>query len=201
MNRRTLVRDVASVGSIGLIAGCLGTGQMGSEQQETTTSPNCPTFGSDVDSVVCANGGTPAEQPVYIESDEHPFTVATPTQSVETLGLTLHNQADEPFVLDPGGWVIVRREAGTWSERASGERTDQSITVAPASTHRWSLSLTPHPTPRTEETTFITADLESGTYLFAVVGQLEGSDRPRRIECHTQFELVTETTTRTPSEG
>lgn len=196
MNRRTLLRDAVSVGGIGLIAGCFGTGHMGSEQQETTTSRTCPTFWSDVDRVVCANGGSP----VYIESDEQPFTVVTSTQTVETLGLTLYNQTDDTFIIDPGGWVIVRRGASTWSERASGERTAQSITIGPGATHRWSLSLTSHPTPRTDETTFITADLEAGTYLFAVVGELQSSDRPRRIECHTQFELVTKTTTRTSSE-
>lgn len=204
MNRRTFLRDVATVGSIGLIAGCLGTGYAGSDQQDTTTSsktPNCPTFGSDVDRVVCANRGPAEDQPVYIESDEQTFTVITTNRTVEALGLTLHNQSDSPFVVNPGEWVIMRRIESNWSESASGERTEQPITIVPETTHMWSLSLTPHPTPYTEETTFITADLEEGTYIFAVVGELQNGDRTRRIECQAQFELVKKKTTRTSSEG
>lgn len=201
MNRRTFLRDVATVGSVGLIAGCLGTG---GGQQDTTTSPkmpNCPTFGSEVDRVVCADKGSAENQPVYIDPDEQTFTVVTTNQTVETLGLTLHNQSDNPFVVNPGAWVIMRRTESNWSESASGEHTEQSITIGPESTHRWSLSLAPHPTPNTEETTFITANLEEGTYIFAVVGKLQSGDRTRRIECQAQFELVKKKTTRTSSEG
>jgi hypothetical protein len=204
MNRRTFLRDIATVGSVGLIAGCLGTGYAGSDQQDTTTSPktpNCPTFGSEVDRVVCADRGSAENQPVYIELDEQTFTVVTTNQTVETLGLTLRNQSDDPFVVNPGEWVIMRRTESNWSESASGERTEQPISIGPESTHRWSLSLAPHPTPYTEETTFITANLEEGTYIFAVVGELQSGDRPRRIECQAQFELVKKKTTRTSSEG
>ncbi|MCU4719719.1 hypothetical protein [Halapricum hydrolyticum] len=204
MNRRTFLRDVTTVGCLGLISGCLGTGSVGRDQQDTTTSPkiqNCPTFGSDVDRVVCADRGSTKDQPVFIESDEQPFTVVTTNQTVETLGLTLHNQADNQFVINPGAWVIMRRGDSNWSENASGERTEQSITIGPESTHRWSLSLTSHPTPYTEEKTFITANLEDGTYIFAVFGKLIRGDRTRRIECQAQFELVKKKTTPTSLEG
>lgn len=204
MDRRAFLQNAATVGGVGMTGACLSTGYSGNSQQNISTNKsttaNCPSFVSDVDTVICADGGVIEDQPVYLEPDTQTFTIVTTNQTVEALGLTLHNQSDDPFVVGPNAWVIIRWTDDNWTESTSGDRTEQSITVAPGNTHTWSLSLTPHPTPHTEETTFITANLEEGTHIFTVIGELQSRDQTRRIECQAQFGLVKKETTRTSTE-
>lgn len=203
MNRRAFLRKIATVSGIGMMGGCLDSSAQGSDPQDatmnTSTTTDCHSFMPDVDTVICSDSGAGENIPVYLASSVQTFTVVTTDQAVETLDLTLHNQSDHPFVVNPGAWVILRRTSNDWHESAAGDQFEQSITVAPGDSHTWSLSLTPHPTPYTEETTFITENFEEGTYIFAIAGQLEGDEQSRRIECHTQFDLIKTETSQTTS--
>lgn len=201
MNRRTVLRKVTAVSGASMMAGCLGSGVQASGSQETTmttsTTADCPSFMSDVDTVVCSDRGAGENPAVYLASGTQTFIVDTSDSAVETLRLTLHNQSNSPFVVNPGAWILMRRTSDGWRKRVAGDQFEHSITVASGDSHTWSLSLTSHPTPYTEETTFIMADLEEGTYLFVIVGQLEGDEQSRRIECHTQFDVIKTLTTQT----
>lgn len=200
MERRTFVRWFAGVGGLPAVAGCLNVGTGGTVPTNTpahsTETPMCPTFSSEVDVTVCADAAG-STSPVVLEPESKTFTVVPSDRKVETFALTLRNRSERPFATSPGAWTVVRRSGDDWTETATGDETDESIRVEAGGVHVWSLSLTPHPTPRTEQTTFVTADLVEGQYLFAVVGQFEADSGTQRVECHAQFELEEETTMKT----
>lgn len=204
MNRRTLLGQLVAVGSAASIGGCLGIEAAGRDQQVTSTmspmTPNCPSFRSGTNMTICANRTETQSQPVYLEPDSQTFSAVTSNQTVETLGVTLYNQPDCSLVVNPDAWFIMGRTSNDWIESAAGDGTGKSIKAIPRDTYTWSLSLAPHPSPHADKTTFIMANLEEGTYIFAVVGRLESGDPTPRIECHAQFELVTEETTQTSTE-
>lgn len=194
MNRRALLEELAAIGAIASIGGCLSRKSIGQEQStnstQSTEGSTCPSFTPDSDRTICADRATTAEQPVYLTADPQPFTISTNDQTVEILKQTVHNQSEHSFVVNQGAWMIMRRTDNDWSKSAAGNHTEQSITVAPGATHTWSLSLISHPSPRTTKNTFITANLEEGTYIFSVIGKLQQSDQPQQIECQSQFNLV-----------
>ena len=202
MDRRTVLQTIVA-GSAGTIGGCLDTKNTGSDRRTTdvtrSDSADCPSFSTNTDEPILANGTPTAPHPVTLQPTAPQFTVDTTDRTVETFGLTLHNRSDRAFVVSPGAWTIVCRTDDGWSERAAGDRSGQPITVAPSATHTWSLSLTLHPSPLTDETTFVTADLAEGTYVFAIAGRLTG-DRTRRIEPHARFELLKAEATPTTNE-
>lgn len=194
MIRRTFLGQVVIVGSVASIGGCLGErGSEGTQQDTSTTSEpsDCPSFVPNSDTTTCTDGPRVGESAIYLEPESHTFTVITDNRTVETFGLHLHNQSDNPFLVDPGAWFVMHRMGNGWTESATGDDTGAPITIAPGRTHTWSLSLVPHPSPRTDETTFITADLEQGKNVFGVVGETKREDGGgRRVECLAEFELV-----------
>lgn len=198
MNRRTFVRRLTGVGAAAGVAGCLGRGYGGTTPANVPTGqtgpPACPTFSSGVDVAVCADEAN-STTAVSLEPESRTFAVVANDGRVETLALTLHNRSRRAFATAPGAWTVVRRTGADWTEAATGDGTDESVRIEPGGSHVWSLSLTPHPTPLTERTTFVTTDLDEGTYLFAVVGRFEVDDRKLRVECHARFELEEQATT------
>lgn len=136
----------------------------------------------------CIGGTTLAEEGRRcLGTGEVPFTVETnrfvvtmDDDTVETLGFTLDNQTKCPISLVPTGWELVRNVDRGWEQVDRGAGESGPITVASGEDHRWSLSIVPHPTPFTESTTFIHADLSPGTYALEVSGSVDGTRIPRR---------------------
>lgn len=207
MNRRGLLRNLAAIGSTVSISGCISQKSTGQDQSTTTTNtpeiqnrstittnspetPTCPSFAPETERTICANTTNTINLGVYLKPDSQTFSVTTSNQTVETLGLTLQNRSAHSFIVNRGAWMIMRRTDDGWSESAAGDHTEQSITIAPETSHMWSLSLLPHPSPQAKEKTFITTNLKEGTYIFTVVGQLQNDDQTQRIECQSQFNLV-----------
>jgi len=111
------------------------------------------------------------------ETDE--FVIETGDDTVETLRFTLRNRTSCSVTVDPDAWRIEGEGAnGDPVARGDGEVSER--TLDGGETHQWSLSLTPHPTPYTEETTYVVADLEDGAYEFAVTCSLTGANQVTR---------------------
>lgn len=202
MERRSILKHLAAVGTISGIGGCLSSTSTNLADNPTTTnssSDECASVWKNTDRTICKEQESNRAPRLSLNPESEIFTVITGDHSVETLGLTLQNHTDQQVIVDPSEWRILRQVDDEWSESARGEGTAESVAISPGKSHEWSLSLTPHPTPRTEETTFITADLHEGTYLFAVLGMIGDGNQTQRIECHTQFELVKRLATESPS--
>jgi len=114
-----------------------------------------------------------------LEAEADEFVVETGDDTVETLGFTLRNRASCSVTVVPSGWRIegggTNGEPVARGDGGSGERA-----LDAGETHQWSLSLTPHPTPYTEETTYLVAELEEGTYEFVVTCSLAGQTQVTR---------------------
>lgn len=114
---------------------------------------------------------------VAAETDE--FVVETDDATVEALGFTLRNRASCSVTVVPSEWRIESDGPnGETVARGDGRSTERTLHAG--ETHQWSLSLTPHPTPYTEETTYIVADLEEGTYEFVVTCSLTPQNQVTR---------------------
>lgn len=193
MDRRTFLTQFAEGGSLAGFCGCLSSvsgGRSGTTPSPTDDSTQCQSFWSDTDRTICTRQAESGDVPLSLASETGTFTVVLNDQVVETFSLTLHNHASQLFVIDPRRWRLLRQVGGRWTESATGDGSTESVTIRRGRSHTWSLSLTPHPTPRTQEQTFITADLSEGPYLFAVVGTVGPDAQALQIECHTQFVLV-----------
>ncbi len=127
-----------------------------------------------------------------LEAETDEFVVDTGDDTVETLTFTLRNRASCSVTVAPSGWRI-EGEGANGETVARGDGSSSERTLDTGETHRWSLSLTPHPTPYTEETTYVVADLEEGTYEFVVTCSLTGQNRVTR---KAGFGVVKRTSTR-----
>lgn len=107
---------------------------------------------------------------ISLEADTDTLVVVADDTTVETLELTLHNRTEQQLTLNPGSWHIEQKVRDSWKHVAAGGESADRRTVARGSAHSWSLSIVPHPTPHTNSTTYVTADLETGTYAFVVTG-------------------------------
>lgn len=114
---------------------------------------------------------------VAAETDE--FVVDRDDEAVETLEFTLRNRASCPVTVVPSEWRI-EHDGPDGATVARGDGRASERTLQPGETHQWSLSLAPHPTPSTEETTYIVAALEDGAYDFVVPCTLAGQKQVTR---------------------
>lgn len=175
MNRRAFLTTLTVIG-VGGGSGCLDrsvlNGAVPAETQ-TTEKPTTP------------DSPTPAHRRVVLTADQKRWDPTT-GEWIGMLGFTLKNRSSQPFVVNPRAWTIHRWTEERWRERATGEPA-RPTSVAPDTTHNWSLSLRPHPTPFLPNTTFIWAELDEGTHMLTVHGRKAGGDR---IDCHAQFELI-----------
>ncbi|MFB6130554.1 MAG: hypothetical protein ABEJ28_07010 [Salinigranum sp.] len=142
---------------------------------------------------------------VEFAAERDRFEVVTGDHTVETLAFTLRNRTSCPLTVDTGAWRIERESGGEWNRVAgaggdsggSGSDGGNGIAIPGGGKHRWSLSLTPHPTPRTDDTTYVWADLPEGTYRFVVTGTL-GDER---ISRRAGFTLVKRTASPTTEDA
>ncbi|MFB6172486.1 MAG: hypothetical protein ABEJ23_08115 [Haloarculaceae archaeon] len=122
----------------------------------------------------CTGGGH-----LSFEAEADDFVVETDDTGVETFLFTLRNRTSCSVTVSPGAWRIERE--GTDGEPvARGDSQSSERTLHGGDTHQWSLSLTPHPTPYTEETTYVVAALEEGRYAFVVDCALAGQTQVTR---------------------
>ena len=154
----------------------------------------CPSFDPDADRTICYHTADRSAAPILLRPTEETFEPTTNDGSVEFVNFVLHNRSWHPYTIDPAVWEIHRRQEDAWSLTDSGTGEQNSITVPPGETHTWSLSVEAHPTPWTLETTFLFADLEDGTYAFAISGRSD-ADAANRVEFVALFEVVRETDT------
>lgn len=151
----------------------------------------CPSFAEDVDRTVCAHAAGDAD--VSLTVSDPVFEPTTGDDTVETTTFTLHNEAGEPFGLNPYAWAIKRRRDGEWAHVAPEEHVEPWYTVADGETYDWNLSVETHPSPSAENRQSVVEDLDSGTYAFQITGLLgEGSDDPENVECVALFEVERE---------
>lgn len=183
MNRRTFLGTLSAVGGLGL-GGCVNR-----TSHEEGASPE-PRPLSSVGRQTDQLGTRTDDRRVTLIPDEQQWTVTKYDKTSESLGFSLRNRSSRPFVTDQGAWTIERRTDDGWQTSATGDQSDQSITVAPGTTHTWSLGLVPHSTPLTSKTTYIWADLSNGTHTLDISGELQGGDRSHRINRVAQFELI-----------
>lgn len=169
MKRRAVLASLAV--STATVAGCL------SEARLERTGNSC--------------AGT---EQLSFEADTDEFIVVTDDNTVDSLVFTLQNQTSCSLMLDPKAWHIERKSGDGWEQIASGDHGDEQITIANGSEHGWSLSLTPHPTPHTDSTTFVVADLSEATYAFVLAGTVDSEERiTRRAEFTLEKQTQSET--------
>lgn len=216
MQRRTVLATVSAVVVGG--TGCLGRSSTnGPNDSPNGSTPGrriedepCPSFDDHTDRTICYHTRDREEAPVYVEPSN---TVGT----VESFGFTLHNQAEQPFGLNPYAWAIYRQDDGDWKHVAPDAVPEPYTRLPPGDTIRWSLepnsSSTPGKTnsdgdtddsvqhtpaqsgqPKTDRETqprVITVALKTGTCAFEISGTLRRDIESTRIECIALFRVET----------
>lgn len=199
MKRRRVLQTVSLIGGLCTLSGCFSSVTGGSSDEtpdrQTTTSGDhrCEPIVSDTDRVVCQQSTDELSGTVSIEPESETFTVTTETSEIPSFLFTLYNRTKRAFVFRPDGWHIARQTQDKWKPDAAGEGMAEEITIAPGDDHTWSLSLQPYPTPRTDTTTYVFADLPDGTQKFILVGHFD-AETTVRIELQARFILKTSRT-------
>lgn len=199
MKRRGFLQTVSLTGGLCTLSGCLssvtGNSPNGIPGRDTTTTGSrvCEPIISDTNRVVCQQETDDLSGMVSIEPESETFTVNTDTGEIPSFLFTLHNRTKRAFVFLPDSWHIVRQTRNEWRRHAAGGGTTEEMTIAPGDKHVWSLSLQPHPTPRTDTTTFLVADLPDNAYKFIVVGHFD-SEPATQIELQATFTLQASST-------
>lgn len=212
MKRRTVLAMLGALPAV-TAAGCAGLapssdGGVGDREMGTgtdtgtataTPTPDegrdgevaCPSFATDPDRTVCWPSADRIRSQVYLNASIPVFEPDPDDSTVETLEFVLHDQHPERVVgVDPHDWHIARPTAGGWSRVASGSESDAWRIIAPGERYTWSLSLRSHPTPRTDDTTYLVQALDDGTYAFGTVAHLGGrTDDALRVECVAVVEV------------
>lgn len=127
-----------------------------------------------------------------VEAETDEFVVEPDDDTVETCTFTLRNRASCSVTVDPSDWRI-EGDGANGEPVARGDASSSERTLDAGEIHQWSLSLTPHPTPYTDETTYVVADLEEGTYEFVVTCSLTGQNQVTR---RAGFTVVKRSSTR-----
>lgn len=209
MKRRTTLKRLGAMVSTISATGCLGMNSFsgGSNETNTTTRSStetmtkhttassslfegqpCPSFDTSSERTVCYHTVDTETAPVYLVPNPEHLTVGTDETVIKTVEFTLYNRSQQSFVIEPPRWKICRNEKECWSLTASGTGETDVLIVPPGEQHRWLLSLKPHPTPRTENTTAITVGLKEGKYAFRVSGHF-ADETHSRIECIALFAI------------
>jgi hypothetical protein len=100
--------------------------------------------------------------------------------------------------VNPTAWAIKRKTSDGWNQVAGkdGVGADETRTLNSGDTHKWSLSVTEHPTPHGSTTTYIFVDLAEGDYRFTIpVTLTTGEQIIRTTEFELRRRITSETTT------
>lgn len=193
MRRRTCLQLLSA--PLAASAGCLrrtATLARGSTATPTPDAvpadPACPSFDDRADRTVCSRSAD--ESTVALTPSTDRLVVDLDDQSVETITFALRNRSSRRFRLNPYGWRVYRHADDGWTRVAPDGGPEPWRELPPGGTFRWSLSRTPHPSPRDEDGSSITVDLSDGSYAFVVAGLL-GSDDGVRVECVAPFTVET----------
>lgn len=166
MKRRALLSAVG-VGALST-AGCLSGSPLGGAQTH------------------CSATGT-----VSFEGRADELVVNTDDNLAEGIVFILRNETDCELTVDPRAWTIRQGSSGDGEIVASSDGGAEEVTLSTSDTHQWSLSVTPHPTPRTDAKTFIFPDLPEGTYSLVVSGTFDDGSSVTRSATFG-LEIVTE---------
>jgi hypothetical protein len=85
---------------------------------DPTTTPTddpfagCPSFAPEADRTVCYYSNV-ASSDVYLATEKREFREYGEDDEVQTLTLTLHNDSDETFGLNPHDWTLERWTGGS----------------------------------------------------------------------------------------
>jgi len=207
MKRRTVLATLGSAAASA--AGCVGRAPTDDASESTgggddartdvgtpavdgsQVAGTCPSTAPDAERTVCWPPAGRIRSRVYLNASVPLFEPDSDFSAVDTLEFVLHDQhPDRPVGVDPDGWRLARRTPEGWGRVASGEPSGRWRTTEPGQRYTWSLSLRPHPTPRGDDTTFLTRALDDGTYAFGTVAHLGGrADDALRIECVAVVEI------------
>lgn len=163
MDRRSLLRSLP-VGICGSIGGCLSKTSLG------FSTPSC------------TNTGT-----VSLSAEDSEFIVFTNDDAVESHLFTLRNQSDCEVNVDPEAWRIRHWSDDGWDSVATGDGEGEPLTLSTGGQHQWSLSLSPHPTPKDADKSFIVAEIPEGEAIFDLILHIGDETRLTR---HAEFTLV-----------
>jgi hypothetical protein len=102
--------------------------------------------------------------------------------TVETIVFKLTNNTTKEISINPDNWEI--RRAGQRNAEAviSGENGNESRSIPEKDEYTWVLSRRSHPSPKSELSSNIFAELNEGAYVFAFHGLAEGADRVLETE-------------------
>lgn len=184
MHRRDAL---AALSALVPVAGCLDAGAAPGPDAEGPYREDCPAVADDADRTVCYRRDRGDRPPLLLSPGDDPLVADAGEGMVDAVSFVLRNGAARPFVFNPYGWTLHRRTADGWEHVAPDAVPEPLVRMAPGQTHRWSLSATPHPSPRDPEAATISADVSPGVHAFAVDGRL--GDGPR-VECVARFEVV-----------
>jgi hypothetical protein len=187
MRRRTLLSALGST-AVGAGAGCVGrlTPPIAERGRARDGPDDCPSFDDDADRTVCEPTGEP---PAFVP-ERDVLRVDPDDDAVETLRITLRNEADTEFSFGPHGWALHRRdgEAGRCRQVERGSTALLLAVVEPGGTVAYSLAPAPHPTPN-DDVRSVVAPLSPGRHAFAVAGSLDEGDDSTRVECVARFRV------------
>lgn len=176
-----------------MLAGCTGDGASDESpastptgersRSETPTAEGTPTPEG---TPTAGESPCPAAAAVTFEAEASALIVDRNDDAVESIEFLLRNGGECALDVVPEAWRIERLADGAWEQVATGSGDasgPEAVSLAPGDGHRWSLSLSPHPTPHTDEKTFVVPDGEfpAGTYRFAplVAPDAGGTIAPR----------------------
>jgi hypothetical protein len=212
MHRR---RYLASVAVLISSTGCLGTSTRTSKSQgddgisttttpvtpprtsenqrddgdNTTATPVCPPFETDADRTICFRTRSDSES-IWLGVSHADWTIDTTDDTIETNSFKLHNESDTTLRFNPHSWELYEQQhkqtSTKWKEFSRQDGSDH-VSLAPNETYHWSLSRQPHPSPNTEHTDYITADIDTGRYAFVV--RIPDPRRDASIACLARFSL------------
>lgn len=196
-NRRAVLSLLAGTAT----GGCLGAGPgTGTPSTETTGTDDpselgvedpagCPSFGSNVERVVCAPDapeGTPMALAPAEQSGALPRT---------ELSFSLTNGTDSRLTTNFYAWKIWKRVDGEWFHVAPRAWPVPAMTLEPGDSHAWTVTVDnadlDRRLPRAEGTDRVTvAGLGAGTYAFGVAGAFESETYESKTGFAARFELT-----------
>jgi hypothetical protein len=168
----------------------------------TTGDPNgefdwgsCPSFAESADRTVCYYANR-ASSDVYLAPGSREFVDYAANDEVETQRLTLYNDSDRTFGLNPHEWAVKQWDDGKWTHVAPDEYVEPWYELEPGETYEWILSTEEGPGPMSENSMSVVVDfpwedVQSGSHLaFAVDGLLGSGEDEEHLECVARFKYL-----------
>ncbi|SEH12967.1 hypothetical protein SAMN04487967_1060 [Natronorubrum sediminis] len=213
-------RRLLAAASIGALAGCIEgmepsggssddpeSDDPGSDGAPTTSSPpgdtkpdSCPTYGDNVDRVVCYDDVDDAE--TVLEPDDRCV------DDGDSIAFTLENGSDERLQTNFYNWRIDKYVDDEWYRVAPMGHNDPLMSIEPGESHTWTVTVDqsgdddgelPVGSGGTEALTL--PAVGAGTYAFRARGWFDGDSHEESLAFATTFDLAGDRLELTPSDA